>query len=108
MNKNYQKGYALEREMVNLFKQYGYSAVRAAGSHSAWDVFVWYTGAGIPSDMTASQVLTLYGGFELDTIYPFPVYHRRGKKYHDRVYVYTFGTRKHEGVSMLQCKRKAR
>ena len=38
MNKNYQRGVRLEREVVNIFKANGYIAQRTAGSHSPYDV----------------------------------------------------------------------
>jgi len=38
MNKNYQRGVRLEREVVNIFKEHGYIAQRTAGSHSPYDV----------------------------------------------------------------------
>lgn len=41
VNKNYERGVRLEREVVNLFKNAGYKAVRTAGSHSPFDVIIW-------------------------------------------------------------------
>lgn len=38
---NYTKGVALEREVVNLFRNNGYQAARTAGSHSPYDVIIW-------------------------------------------------------------------
>ena len=35
---NYQRGYQLEREVVNYFKERGYTSERTAGSHSVFDV----------------------------------------------------------------------
>ena len=40
MNKNYQRGVRLEREVVNIFKEHGFIAQRTAGSHSKYDVLV--------------------------------------------------------------------
>ena len=40
MNKNYQKGVRLEREIVKIFKENGYEAIRTAGSHSSFDVIL--------------------------------------------------------------------
>ncbi len=37
-NKNYIRGVALEREVVKIFKEAGWDAVRTAGSHSPYDV----------------------------------------------------------------------
>ena len=36
-NKNYIRGYIFEREVVNYFKDLGFTAERTAGSHSIWD-----------------------------------------------------------------------
>lgn len=38
MNKNYQKGYRLERKIMNLYKKYNIFSTRTAGSHSPFDV----------------------------------------------------------------------
>ena len=35
---HYQKGVRLEREVIQLFKENGYTAFRTAGSHSPFDV----------------------------------------------------------------------
>ena len=35
---NYKKGVRLERDVVRIFKENGYIAVRTAGSHSPFDV----------------------------------------------------------------------
>ena len=40
MNK-YKKGVKLEREVVSIFKNAGWNAVRSAGSHSPYDVIIW-------------------------------------------------------------------
>jgi Holliday junction resolvase len=37
----YEKGVRFEREVVNIFKKAGYTAVRTAGSHSPYDVIIW-------------------------------------------------------------------
>jgi len=37
---NYTKGVKLEREVVNIFKDNGWNAVRTAGSHSPYDVIL--------------------------------------------------------------------
>ena len=39
-NKNYLKGVRLEREIVKIFKENGYEAIRTAGSHSSFDVIL--------------------------------------------------------------------
>ena len=39
-NKNYIKGVKLEREVVNIFKDKGWIAMRTAGSHSPFDVIL--------------------------------------------------------------------
>ena len=39
-NKNYQKGVRLEREVVKIFEEKGWSAIRTAGSHSPFDVIL--------------------------------------------------------------------
>jgi|TARA_Y100000310_G_scaffold157582_1_gene156989 Holliday junction resolvase len=39
-NKNYIRGVRFEREIINLFKDNGFTAVRTAGSHSPYDVIV--------------------------------------------------------------------
>ena len=51
-NKNYERGVRLEREVVDIFKQNGWDAVRTAGSHSPFDVVLTkYTqGRGIDSN----------------------------------------------------------
>lgn len=41
MNKNYQIGVRLERDIIDFLKKKGYFAARSAGSHSSWDVFAW-------------------------------------------------------------------
>ena len=38
---NYKKGVRLEREVVQIFKEAGFQAVRTAGSHSPFDVIIW-------------------------------------------------------------------
>ena len=38
---NYKKGVRLEREVVKIFKENGYNALRTAGSHSPYDVVIW-------------------------------------------------------------------
>lgn len=38
MNKNYQKGVRLEREVIKIFEKEGWIAQRTAGSHSPFDV----------------------------------------------------------------------
>ena len=38
MNKNYQRGVRLEREVQQIFEAAGYETLRTAGSHSPWDV----------------------------------------------------------------------
>jgi len=44
VNKKYEKGVRLEREVVELFKNAGWDAQRTAGSHSPFDVvLVKYT-----------------------------------------------------------------
>jgi len=40
MNKNYKKGVRLEREIISIFKEKGYIAMRTAGSHSPFDVIL--------------------------------------------------------------------
>tara|TARA_Y100000310_G_scaffold72973_1_gene69135 strand:+ start:388 stop:585 length:198 start_codon:yes stop_codon:yes gene_type:complete len=50
-NKNYLRGVRLEREVVNLFKENGWEAVRTAGSHSPYDVVL------IKHDKTVKKVL---------------------------------------------------
>ncbi len=46
-NKNYIRGVALEREVVKIFKEKGWEAVRTAGSHSPYDVtLIKYTQGG--------------------------------------------------------------
>lgn len=37
----YKKGVRLEREIVKIFKEAGFGAVRTAGSHSPFDVIIW-------------------------------------------------------------------
>ena len=39
-NLNYERGVRLEREVVRIFKENGFEAVRTAGSHSQWDVIL--------------------------------------------------------------------
>jgi len=41
MNKNYRRGYEIERKAVKELKELGYNAVRTAGSHSPFDVIAW-------------------------------------------------------------------
>ena len=40
-NKNYRRGYVIERKVVNMFRDQGYLVIRSAGSHSAVDVCVF-------------------------------------------------------------------
>ena len=41
---NYTKGVRLEQEVINIFKEHGWDALRSAGSHSPFDVvLVKYT-----------------------------------------------------------------
>jgi len=39
-NKNYERGRRLEQEVVNIFKEKGWIAVRTAGSKSPFDVIL--------------------------------------------------------------------
>lgn len=39
-NENYLRGVRLEREVVNIFKEHGYEAIRTAGSRSPFDVIL--------------------------------------------------------------------
>ena len=39
----YEKGVRLEREVVKIFKDNGFGALRTAGSHSPFDVIIWKT-----------------------------------------------------------------
>ncbi len=40
MNRNYERGVRLEREVQDIFRKAGYIAIRTAGSHSPWDVIL--------------------------------------------------------------------
>ena len=37
----YNKGVRLEREVIKIFKDNGFNALRSAGSHSPYDVVIW-------------------------------------------------------------------
>ena len=37
----YNKGVKLEREVIQIFKNAGFNALRSAGSHSPFDVVIW-------------------------------------------------------------------
>lgn len=39
-SKMYERGVRLEREVIHIFKEHGYEAVRTAGSHSPFDVIL--------------------------------------------------------------------
>jgi len=39
-NRNYRKGYRVEREVYNRFKEAGFEIVRSAGSHGKGDLYV--------------------------------------------------------------------
>lgn len=43
MINKYKKGVKLEREVVQIFKDAGYNAIRTAGSHSVFDVVLTKT-----------------------------------------------------------------
>lgn len=43
MVNKYRKGVRLEREVVKIFKENGYNAIRTAGSHSPFDVILTKT-----------------------------------------------------------------
>lgn len=41
MNRNYNRGVAFERKIIEQLKQKGYRAARSAGSHGCFDVIAW-------------------------------------------------------------------
>ena len=53
---HYQRGVRLEREVVDIFKNAGWEAIRTAGSHSQFDVIlIKYTNASQGKTKTRSK-----------------------------------------------------
>ena len=104
-NKNYIKGVALERELVNAFRKAGYQACRSAGSHSSYDVFVWCEVHTTQPKESIPRVLDkLKFGWSAKDIWRFK---RVGKKYIDTLSSYDFITLSStECMWMFQCKRR--
>ena len=44
-NRNYQKGYRVEREIYHRFKEAGFGVIRSAGSHGKGDLYIEGLGA---------------------------------------------------------------
>ena len=105
-NANYLKGRRLELEIVKAFREAGFNAVRAAGSHSKRDVFVWMEKGDIPKAFRIEVMSKL----KFTRLVGTNTWVRTGKKYEDRLNNYSFCTAEpiKESMYMLQCKRKAK
>ena len=108
-NANYLKGRRLEMEIVNAFRKAGYNAVRAAGSHSKRDVFVWLEKGDIPKAFRSEVVWKLKFIPRMKVVNT-DTWVRTGKKYEDWLHCYSFCTAEplKERMYMFQCKRKAK
>jgi len=60
-NRNYRKGYRVEREVKRKFEEAGFRVIRSAGSHGAGDLFVEGLGS---IQVKARKNFGLYNLFE--------------------------------------------
>ena len=60
-NRNYQKGYRVEREILQKFQAADFQVVRSAGSHGAGDLYVEGLGS---VQIKARKSVAIYNWFE--------------------------------------------
>lgn len=96
-NKNYLKGIALEREIVNLFKDVGCHAARTAGSHGKYDLYA----VGTIDQMSLAVDRLQIAGFRPTK----DRYERTARRYCDQLFFHEVVADKDAAI-FIQCKRK--